>query len=915
MNRLAMGIDIGGTHTAAGIVDLDKHHLIDKSMVRTHTDSSGNLSEILNSCVNLIRQSLSKIISNNLEGIGIAIPGPFDYSNGISEIHNVGKYESLFGLNIRYALAFALKDLVSPKQIRFMNDAQCFLAGETWKDKFNDLNIIGLTLGTGFGSAFYTNKKIVVSGSGVPEGGFFFNQPFRDARAEDYFNARWFINRYLELSGKSLNDVESLAQIAENNTSALRVFKEFTANLAEFLDDYLIEFNAQKLIIGGSISKSSFLFKDELKEELSKRNIKIDVEISKYGEQAALIGASRLIDNEFYTKQPAFKMQNSFVTDNENHEDGKLQSTDWRKTKQFLAPVKHKPVSEGAYDIYPCFHIGSGKIKQGIVSILDEFSNHSKIIIDGYVGIFWEILAEQLFKEFVKRNIHANFFNVKSAMKTEDSIAEMINPYMDDSESIFGKKTDLELIDFFDKDKLNKIIPEEYAEVNILYGCGAALAGWDGYIVYAELPKNELQFRMRAGSTGNLGSAYIGDAKYKYKRFYFVDWVVLNKHKRKLLRQINYLIDAQRPNEPLSIYGDDLRAALKTMSHNFFRVRPWFEPGAWGGSWIKNNIKGLALEVPNYAWSFELIIPENGLMLESDDKLLEISFDFLMYQEYEAVLGKAAEQFGVEFPIRFDFLDTFDGGNLSVQCHPRPEYIKDEFGENFTQDETYYILDTKDQAKVFLGFKEGIEPEQFKKDLQQSFEKSIPINIDKYVQSHSVNKHDLLLIPNGTIHGSGINNLVLEISSTPYIFTFKMYDWLRMDLDGKPRPINIDHAFNNLYFDRKGKGIEKDFFSKPEIIATGKDWKIVHLKTHQEHFYDVERVEFNSSVKINTDNRCHVCNLVQGESIILKTKNGISQHFNYSETFVIPASAESYTIVNNGISEAWVVRAFIKEYE
>ena len=134
MNRFAMGIDIGGTHTAAGIVDLDKQQLIDKSIVRTYTDSSGNLSDILNNWINLIRQGLSKVESNNLEGIGIAMPGPFDYSNGISEIHNVGKYESLFGLNIRYALAFALKDLVPPKQIRFMNDAQCFLAGETWQD-------------------------------------------------------------------------------------------------------------------------------------------------------------------------------------------------------------------------------------------------------------------------------------------------------------------------------------------------------------------------------------------------------------------------------------------------------------------------------------------------------------------------------------------------------------------------------------------------------------------------------------------------------------------------------------------------------------------------------------------------------------------------------------------------------------
>ena len=153
---------------------------------------------------------------------------------------------------------------------------------------------------------------------------------------------------------------------------------------------------------------------------------------------------------------------------------------------------------------------------------------------------------------------------------------------------------------------------------------------------------------------------------------------------------------------------------------------------------------------------------------------------------------------------------------------------------------------------------------------------------------------------------------MLEISATTYIFTFKMYDWQRMDLDGKPRPLHIDRAMDNLCFDRKGARISKEFLSRPVTIEGGDDWCLVHLPTHSEQFYDVHRFEFDTEVTGFTDGSPNVMALVEGTSVIVETKSGMRQQFSYAETFVVPAAAESYRLINAGPKRAMVVKAFVK---
>lgn len=574
------------------------------------------------------------------------------------------------------------------------------------------------------------------------------------------------------------------------------------------------------------------------------------------------------------------------------------------------------------YDKNPFIKVDNGVVWKGWDEILSELYNKYKssnknkfvVVFDFYTGVYYSEIENAL------NQLNAEILiDAKKAFKPIPEVEKMTYPDVTDDE-IFGYMTRLQINDFFDPQKLfntKQEVKDIKSGLVVVYGPGASLIS-ENYdlLVYADMARWEIQQRMRRNEVNGLG---VDDKNLpfsdQYKRGYFVDWRVCDKLKKTLYAKMDYILDTNKKESPKMIEAKTMFDGLEKAASQPFRVQPFFDPGPWGGQWIKEYCD-LDKDVDNYAWCFDCVVEENSLLLNVSGDLIEIPAINLVFNQSRKLLGEPVEsRFGQEFPIRFDFLDTMDGGNLSLQVHPTTQYIKETFGVHYTQDESYYLLDAGKDGTVYLGLKDSTNPEAMIKDLYSAQNSGEPFNADKYINKWPAKKHDHFLIPNGTIHCSGKNSMVLEISSTTYIFTFKLWDWGRLGLDGKPRPINIAHGEKVIQWDRKTDYVRDNLINQIEKIAEGDGWKEEKTGLHKNEFIETRRHWFTKKVTHYTNDSVNVLNLVEGREAIVESPTNQFEPFvvHYAETFIVPANVKEYTIRPYGESEGKEI-ATIKAY-
>ncbi|MGF7142649.1 mannose-6-phosphate isomerase class I [Anaerotaenia torta] len=568
----------------------------------------------------------------------------------------------------------------------------------------------------------------------------------------------------------------------------------------------------------------------------------------------------------------------------------------------------------GNYDKYPEKVLHGFEAVQGYDKIAEVIKKEAGTRERHVVTL--ELYTEVDIREILEglKGLPALFINAEDCMVSDEEYNERIQPFLT-QDRVFGIMNTMNIKDFYFPERVEEM-RESIASAKglvIVYGVGASLVCEGDTLIYADMARWEIQCRFAKGWSNWKSRNQDAPKLAKFKQGFFVEWRMADRLKRGLFDRMDYLLDTNEAGVPKLVTGEGFRTGLRKFASEPFRLVPYFAPEVWGGQWMK-EVCGLDRSSPNYAWAFDGVPEENSLYLRFGEVRIEIpSIDVVFYCPQQLLGHRVHARFGDEYPIRFDFLDTMGGQNLSLQVHPLTEYIQNTFNMHYTQDESYYILDCEENCDVYLGLKDGIDQEEMLEELRRAQLGETAFDAPKYVNTWTVRKHDHYLIPGGTIHCSGRNTMVLEISATPYIFTFKLWDWGRVGLDGLPRPVHIDHGEKVIQWDRTTEWVKENLINVFETISEDEVNKIERTGLHEREFIETRRYTLRAECRVASEGSVSTCNVVDGEGAVIESVDGAFEPFevHYAETFIIPESVREFILRPLG-SEVKILRATVR---
>ena len=579
-------------------------------------------------------------------------------------------------------------------------------------------------------------------------------------------------------------------------------------------------------------------------------------------------------------------------------------------------------------------------VKKFVATLADRAAKEGVVVaLDGYTTANWTVFVNLIARECSLLGLGFEAIDANAAtLKSGKEIDAIIDPLLIwdtkiDPTLLYGKvyKGGYQgLMDEARTEAFKKAVPasRQAGKISVVYGYGSLIPELRELYdvkVFFDLTPMKSMLRIRRGEYSNLGKERPGIINRTIRRCYYCDFecAVRNRHE---LWENNvpdwYVLDNDPQNLQLMPFGtfSDICAQLVKYP---FRAKPCYLEGVWGGSYMK-KLRNLPDEMRNAAWVFDFIPMEVSVVVEAGDEKLDINYCSFVHKEGVNLMGEdCVKKFEGYFPIRFNWDDSYHStGNMSIQCHSGGEYNVKNYNEFGRQDESYYVVVTGHDAKTFIGFRDDADIPQFFRDIEAADTEHKPCDYMKYV-SYEESKPGLqVMLPAGTIHSSGRNQVILEIGSlTIGSYTYKMYDYLRLDFDGKQRPIHTRLGEENVRQDRRYSVIHDPespeyIVQKPRLAASGEGWEEYILGENPQVYFSLRRLEFEKKCEQNTGGKLfHVLTLVDGDAVRVRSVRHPERYFDlqFMDIVCVPADMGRYVIENLGREPVMVHKTCLRE--
>ena len=579
--------------------------------------------------------------------------------------------------------------------------------------------------------------------------------------------------------------------------------------------------------------------------------------------------------------------------------------------------------------------------KRFAAPVIDKARESNQIVaFDGYATADWKQFLNLVAREckaagvdFVSIDQNAECF------KSGKEIDDMIDPLLIwdteiDPTLLYGKIYKGGYEGILDEEKA-KAFEEKVAgmrngsgKVVAVYGYGCLIPRfrdlYDVTCFFDLTPKTSI-LRIRRGEYSNIGKERPDLVNRVIRRCYYCDFEMSVCSRRELLRNsaIDFYFLSDDPQNiqmlPFGAFADICAQLVKYP----FRAKPCYLEGVWGGSYMK-KLRNLPDKMRNAAWVFDFIPMEVSVLVEVGNEKLDINFCSFVCKEGVNLMGEGCvNKFHGYFPIRFNWDDSYHStGNMSIQCHSGSAYNREHYGEFGRQDESYYVCVTGHDAKTFIGFRDDADIPQFFREIEAADKEHKPCDYMKYVNYEESRPGLQVMLPAGTIHSSGRNQVILEIGSlTIGSYTYKMYDYLRLDFDGKQRPIHTRLGEENVAQHRRASVIHDpespDYIvQKPRVAVEGDGWKEIILGENEQLYFSLRRLDFEKTCRQDTcGERFHVLSLVDGDQVLVRSVAHPERCFkmDFLDIVCVPADMGEYEIVNLGKEPVMVHKTMLRD--